>query len=45
MYPMLVDRFKNSYKLKGKLLNLWVNSINKDEIDKSIRILKELVYG
>ena len=54
MYPMLVDRFKiffnkdrfkNSYKFKGKLLNLWVNSINKDEIDKSVRILKELVYG
>lgn len=50
MYPMLVDRFKiffnkdkfkNSYKLKGKLLNLWTNNVIDDEINRSIKIVKE----
>jgi len=49
MYPMLIDRFKlffnknkymNSYKLKGKLLNLWTNGISKQQMDKSIEIIK-----
>ena len=50
MYPMLVDRFKifflkkkfkNSYKIKGKLLNLWINKINAKSVDKTIIIIKE----
>ena len=50
MYPMLIDRFKlffnkndyiNSYKLKGKLLNLWVNSISKEDLSLTIKIIKD----
>ncbi len=49
MYPMLIDRFElffnkteyiNSYKLKGKLLNLWTNGVDKQQMDKSIEIIK-----
>ena len=49
MYPMLVDRFKlsfnkneykNSYKLKVKLLNLWTNNIDNKQIKVTINILK-----
>jgi len=50
MYPMLIDRFKlffnksdyiNSYKLKGKLLNLWLNSISKEDLSLTIKIIKD----
>ena len=49
MYPMLVDRFKvffdkkdftNSYKLKGKLLNLWTNDIDTRQLEMTINIIK-----
>ncbi|MFK7780598.1 MAG: DegT/DnrJ/EryC1/StrS family aminotransferase [Candidatus Gracilibacteria bacterium] len=54
MYPMLVDRFKlffdkneyqNSYRLKGRLLNLWTNNIDSEQIDTSIELLKGLKGG
>ena len=50
MYPMLIDRFRlffnkndflNSYKIKGKMLNLWINGISKRQIDKKVEILKK----
>jgi len=51
MYPMLVDRFKlffndknfkKSFKLKGKMLNLWVNDVNEKQLLKSVEIIKGL---
>jgi dTDP-4-amino-4,6-dideoxygalactose transaminase len=50
MYPMLINRFKiffdknnfqNSYKLKGKLLNLWTNDISSEKIKKQLDIIKK----
>lgn len=50
MYPPLAGRFKvffrkrklvNSYKLKGELLNLWVNRIENEQLDNSITIIKK----
>ena len=49
MYPVLVDRFKlffnkndyeNSYKIKGKLLNLWTNDININNTETTLQIIK-----
>jgi len=49
MYPMLSDRFdiymgknkyKTSYELKGKLLNLWTSDISVEKLYKMISILK-----
>ena len=49
MYPMLIDRFQlffdkkkyeNSYKLKGKMLNLWTNNIDKIQLEMTINIIK-----
>lgn len=48
MYPMLVDRFKlfykksdfnNSVKLKGRLLNLWTNSITYEQMKQTVKLL------
>lgn len=50
MYPMLVDRFqicfnkekfKNSFKLKGKLLNLWTNDVVQKKVEQTIEIIKD----
>jgi len=50
MYPMLVDRFDifykksdytNSFKLKGRLLNLWTNNISEQELMKTVKIIKD----
>jgi len=51
MYPMLVDRFtiffnkeeyRNSYKLKGRLLNLWLTDISEKDLTLSIKIIKDI---
>jgi len=50
MYPPLAGRFKmfprkknlgNSYKLKGRMLNLWVNIVENDQVHTSIKIIKK----
>ncbi len=50
MYPMLVDRFslffdkskfKNSFALRGKLLNLWSNDITIEQMMKTVDLLKD----
>lgn len=50
MYPILVDRFqicfnkekiKNSFKLKGKLLNLWTNDVDQTKAEQTIEIIKD----
>jgi len=52
MYPLLIDRFQmsfdkkeysNSYALKDKMLNLWVNVIESEQIAQTINILKSKV--
>jgi dTDP-4-amino-4,6-dideoxygalactose transaminase len=53
MYPPLASRFeffpktqklKNSYSLKGSLLNLWVNFIENHQLDKTIEIITRKTY-
>jgi len=50
MYPPLAGRFniilrkrelKNSYSLKGNLLNLWVNRVGSEQINNSITTIKK----
>jgi dTDP-4-amino-4,6-dideoxygalactose transaminase len=50
MYPMLIDRFKlfynkdeyqNSFKVKGRMLNLWLNNIDRCQIKSTIQTIQK----
>ncbi len=53
MYPPLAGRFyaffnkkklKNSYHLRGRLLNLWTNGIDENQLTRTISIIKKDLY-